>query len=108
MLRGLLLPPEPSVRDLGDRSVPDFPAGASRRAPAPEPASLRVPPGAQDAGGVGIPLGERAGCAPRMTAVRRDRRPHPARGRVALHFKVPRHRSARRGSYHGPASGRAL
>src|SRR5579875_2102964 len=42
-LRGLLLSPEPAVRDLGWRPVRDLPAGAARGPAPPQPDALRVP-----------------------------------------------------------------
>jgi hypothetical protein len=56
----------------------DLQAQPSRGSPTPESDAVRVPPGAQVAGGVGVPHGAGAGRAARLTrAVLGSGAPHP-------------------------------
>ena len=65
-LRELLFPSEPAVRGDERRPVRDLPTSSARGAAAAEPAALRVPPGAADAGRLGVPVGPGAGSAARV------------------------------------------
>ena len=78
------------------RSLCDVPPGAPGRTAPTQSTAVRVPPGAATAGGLGVPVAQRAGLAPRLSAAHRplvyvyghvlaaDRRIH--RLRVARRF----------------------
>jgi hypothetical protein len=113
-LRKLLLPSESSLRDRSGCAVSDLPSGASGWPAAAQPAPVRFPAGAAHAGGLGIPLAQRASRAPRLigglvylyrhvlAVGRRTHSLHPARSPLGLgHGHEPSQRRRQRRSLTG-------